>query len=62
MLAERMFVVSVNVSMEGGPDNSGDSGDVPTAISIFLKKNLFIWLHRVLVVAGGLLSCSMWAP
>ena len=33
---------------------------------VFFKKYLFIylfiWLHRVLVMAGGLLSCSMWAP
>ena len=47
--------MSVNVSMEGGPDNSGDSGDVPTAISFFLKKK-FIYL-----VAPGL-SCGRRAP
>ena len=28
----------------------------------FFKKSLFIWLCRVLVVAGGLLSCSLPAP
>ena len=26
----------------------------------FFKKYLFIWLHQVLVVAGGIFSCSMW--
>ena len=29
-------------------------------ISIYLFYYLFIWLLRVLVVAGGLLSCGMW--
>ena len=31
--------------------------------SSFKKKNyLFSWLHQVLVVALGLLSCGRWAP
>ena len=29
-------------------------------LSLFLKKYLFICLHWVFVVAGGLLSCGMW--
>ena len=28
----------------------------------FKKKYLFIWLHQVLVVANGLLSCASRAP
>ena len=28
----------------------------------FFNYYLFIWLHWVLVAAGGLLSCGMWAP
>ena len=35
-----------------------------TLVFFFLKTfiYLFIWLHRVLVVAGGLLNCGSWAP
>ena len=29
---------------------------------VFLKNYLFIWLHRVLVAAGGLLSCGSPVP
>ena len=33
---------------------------VPLSLSFF-KKYLFIWLCRVLVAAGRLLSCGTWA-
>lgn len=38
MLVERMLVLSVNTSVEGGSDNSADRGDVPTAISTLTSK------------------------
>ena len=31
-----------------------------THTHIYPQTYLFIWLHRVLVAAGGLLSCGMW--
>ena len=39
--------------------NHWTAREVPRLRVFFLNIYLFIWLHRVLVVAGGLFSCSL---
>ena len=61
------FLVQVHTYMKESqaiktPDSNSKRRVYMMIISFFSFFFKFIWLHRVLVAAGGCLSCSTWAP